>query len=160
MLCESCKERDARVQHIQVTPTGVKTVHLCDECAQQKGVQTTVTMQQHPLGELVQAVQQASAATADAASCSFCGYTGRDFRLTGRLGCAHCYEALEHTLRSLLRQLHGNSKHVGVRYTAPLVRMERSEDSLHDLEDRLKRAVASEQFELAAELRDRIRVLE
>jgi protein arginine kinase activator len=33
-------------------------------------------------------------------------------------------------------------------------------DSVHDLRDRLERAVAAEQFELAAELRDRIRVLE
>ena len=160
MLCESCKERDAIVQHIQVTPTGVKNVHLCDKCAAEKGVETTITMQQHPLGDLVQAVQQASNATADAASCTFCGYTQRDFRMTGRLGCAHCYEALENSLRALLRQLHGNSKHVGVRYTAPQVQMESSVDSIHDLEDKLRRAVASEQFELAAELRDRIRVLE
>jgi len=160
MLCESCKERDAIVQHIQVTPTGVKHVHLCDKCAAEKGVETTITMQQHPLGDLVQAVQQASAGTADAPSCSFCGSTQRDFRMTGRLGCAHCYEALEHSLRALLRQLHGNSKHVGVRYTAPQVQMESSIDSIHDLEDRLRRAVASEQFELAAELRDRIRVIE
>lgn len=160
MVCESCKERDAVVQHIQVTPTGVKNVHLCDKCANEKGVETTISMQQHPLGDLVQAVQQASNATADALSCSFCGYTQRDFRMTGRLGCAHCYEALENSLRALLRQLHGNSKHVGVRYTAPLVRMEESVDSIHDLEDRLRRAVQAEQFELAAELRDRIRVIE
>lgn len=160
MLCESCKERDAIVQHIQVTPTGVKNVHLCEKCAKEKGVETTITLQQHPLGDLVQAVQQASAATSDAASCTFCGYTQRDFRMTGRLGCAHCYEALENSLRALLRQLHGNSKHVGVRYTAPQVQMESSVDSIHDLEDKLRRAVASEQFELAAELRDRIRVIE
>jgi protein arginine kinase activator len=160
MLCESCKERDAVVQHIQVMPTGVQNVHLCEKCAAAKGVETTITMQQHPLGDLVQAVQQAAAATADAASCTFCGSTQRDFRMTGRLGCAHCYEALEHSLRALLRQLHGNSKHVGIRYVAPQVQMESSVDSIHDLEDRLRRAVASEQFELAAELRDRIRVIE
>jgi protein arginine kinase activator len=33
-------------------------------------------------------------------------------------------------------------------------------DTLHDLRDRLRRAVDSEQFELAAELRDRLRVIE
>lgn len=161
MLCESCKERDAVVDHIKVLPSGVQHVHLCEKCAAAKGVETTITMQQHPLGDILQAVQQqASAATSDASSCGFCGATARDFRLSGRLGCAHCYEAMENSLRELLRRLHGNSKHVGQRYVAPLVQMESKVDSVHDLEDRLRRAVESEQFELAAELRDRIRVIE
>jgi protein arginine kinase activator len=161
MLCETCKERDAVVHHIQVIATGVQHVHLCEKCAAAKGVETTITMHQHPLGEMLQAVQQqTSSTTADAASCTFCGYTPRDFRTSGRLGCAHCYDALEHSLRELLRSLHGNSKHVGQRYTAPQVQMESKVDSIHDLEDRLRRAVESEQFELAAELRDRIRVIE
>jgi protein arginine kinase activator len=33
-------------------------------------------------------------------------------------------------------------------------------DSIHDLRDRLQRAVETEQFELAAELRDRLKVIE
>lgn len=161
MLCEICGERDAVVESIKVLPTGVQHVHLCDKCAKAKGVETTITMQQHALGDMLHAVQQqASLVTADAASCGFCGATARDFRATGRLGCAHCYEAMEHSLRELLRRLHGNSKHVGKRYVAPQVQMESKVDSVHDLEDRLRRAVESEQFELAAELRDRIRVIE
>lgn len=161
MLCENCKERDAVVHHIQVVPAGVQHVHLCEKCAAAKGVETTITMQQHQLGDILQAVQQqTTAAGADAASCSFCGATPRDFRLSGRLGCAHCYDALENSLRELLRRLHGNSRHVGKRYVVPLVEMESKVDSIHDLEDRLRRAVDSEQFELAAELRDRIRVIE
>lgn len=161
MLCENCKERDAVVHHIQVVPAGVQHVHLCEKCAAAKGVETTITMQQHPLGDILQAVQQAApSGSTDAASCSFCGATARDFRATGRLGCAGCYDAMEHSLRELLRRLHGNSKHAGHRYVAPQVQMESKVDSIHDLEDRLHRAVIAEQFELAAELRDRIRVIE
>lgn len=161
MMCENCKERDAVVHHIQVVPTGVKQLHLCEKCAAAKGVETTITMPQHPLGDILHAVQQqASTTTGDAAVCSFCSATSRDFRTTGRLGCAHCYDAMEQSLRELLRRLHGSSKHVGRRYDPPHVQMESKVDSIHDLEDRLRRAVESEQFELAAELRDRIRVIE
>ncbi|MGV3709823.1 MAG: UvrB/UvrC motif-containing protein [Gemmatimonas sp.] len=161
MDCQECKTRPAVVESIKVLPAGVQHVHLCEKCAREKGIQTTITMQQHALGDMLQAVQQqASLGSVDAASCGFCGATARDFRLTGRLGCAYCYEALENSLRELLRRLHGNSKHVGKRYIAPQVQMESKIDTVHDLEDRLRRAIAAEQFELAAELRDRIRVIE
>ena len=161
MLCDNCKERDAIVHLTRIVHGAVTQLHLCEKCAQEKGVETTVTVKQHPLGDILQAVQQQAATTTqDAPSCSFCGATARDFRATGRLGCAHCYEAMEHSLRELLRRLHGNSRHVGKRYDAPQVQMEGKIDSVHDLEDRLRRAVETEQFELAAELRDRLRVIE
>jgi protein arginine kinase activator len=161
MLCENCKERDANVHLTRIVENAVTQVHLCEKCARAKGVETTITMPQHPLGDILQAVQQQAAGTPrDAGTCSFCGATSRDFRATGRLGCAHCYESMENSLREMLHKLHGSSKHVGQRYTPPQVQMESKVDSIHDLEDRLRRAVESEQFELAAELRDRIRVIE
>jgi protein arginine kinase activator len=116
---------------------------------------------QHPLGDILQSVQQQGEVTAeDAAVCRFCGATARDFRATGRLGCAHCYDAMERSLRELLRRLHGSSRHVGRRYEPPATDLVARPDTVHDLRDRLRRAVAAEQFELAAELRDRLRVLE
>lgn len=67
---------------------------------------------------------------------------------------------MEHSLRELLRRLHGSSRHVGKRYDPPAAHLLEKADTVHDLRDRLRRAVDAEQFELAAELRDRIRVLE
>ncbi len=161
MLCDNCKERDAVVHLTRIVDNAVTQLHLCEKCAAAKGVETTLAMPQHPLGDILQAVQQqASSTSEDAASCTFCGSTARDFRATGRLGCPHCYDAMEHSLRELLRRLHGSSKHVGIRYETPTMDLHSKQDTLHDLHDRLHRAVASEQFELAAELRDRIRVLE
>ena len=163
MLCENCKERDAEVQLTRIMGDAVTMRHLCDKCAKAEGVETTLAVPQHALGEMLQAVQaqSSSASTAeDATSCAFCGATARDFRATGRLGCPHCYDAMERSLRELLRRLHGNSKHVGIQYHVPTAHVLEKPDSLHDLRDRLRRAVETEQFELAAELRDRLRVLE
>ena len=161
MLCDNCKERDAVVNLMRIVDNAVTQLHLCEKCAAAKGVETTLAMPQHPLGDILQAVQQQASATAgDAPSCSFCGATARDFQASGRLGCPHCYDAMERSLRELLRRLHGSSKHVGVAYEPPVAHMTAKPDTLHDLHDRLRRAVDAEHFELAAELRDRIRVIE
>lgn len=161
MLCDNCKERDAVVHHTRIADNAVTQLHLCEKCAEAKGVETTLALPQHPLGAILQAVQaEASTAAEDAASCAFCGATARDFQATGRLGCPHCYDAMERSLRELLRRLHGSSKHVGVQYDTPVAHLLQKPDSVHDLRDRLRRAVDAEQFELAAALRDRLRVLE
>ncbi len=161
MLCDTCKERDAVVNLTRIVNNAVTQLHLCEKCAKAQGVETTLAMPQHPLGDILQAVQQqASVTSGDAAACAFCGATARDFQATGRLGCPHCYDAMERSLRELLRRLHGSSRHVGTQYDVPTAHVLEKPDSVHDLRDRLRRAVETEQFELAAELRDRLRVLE
>lgn len=162
MLCDHCKEHDAVVHLTRIVDNAVTQLHLCEKCAAEKGVETTISLPQHPLGEILQAVQQQAtpASGSDAATCAFCGSTARDFRSTGRLGCAHCYDAMESSLRELLRRLHGGSKHVGQRYTPPRPESLAEGDARVELRDKLQRAVDAEQFELAAELRDKLRVLE
>lgn len=161
MLCDNCKERDAVVHLTRIVDNAVSQLHLCEKCAAAKGVETTLSVPQHPLGDILQAVQQQAATTSeDAAACAFCGATARDFRATGRLCCPHCYDAMERSLRELLRRLHGSSRHVGQKYETPVTHVVDKPDTLHDLRDRLRRAIENEQFEAAAELRDRIKALE
>jgi protein arginine kinase activator len=104
--------------------------------------------------------QQFSPDKGEPVHCSFCSSTLADFRATGRLGCAHCYEAFESSLRDLLRRVHGNSRHIGRRYVAPLPSELPHVSSATELRDRLKRAIDAEQFELAADLRDKLRGIE
>ena len=161
MLCENCKERDAVVNLTQVKSGAVTQLHLCEKCAAEQGVETSVAPTKHPLGDFLQAVQQQSLTVpGDQGSCHFCGATTRDFRASGRLGCARCYGAFERSLRELLRRLHGNSKHTGRRYAAPAPEMLEHANTVGQLRERLRRAIANEQFELAAELRDRLRAHE
>ena len=160
MLCDSCRERDAVVHLTQIVDNAVSVLHLCEKCAAERGVETTVAMPKpSPLGDLIQSVhQQLPAAPSETGRCTFCNASLRDFRASGRLGCAHCYRAFETSLRELLRRVHGSSRHVGRRYEAPA---SGSADErltlLGELRDRLRRAIESEQFELAASLRDKIR---
>jgi protein arginine kinase activator len=163
MLCDNCKERDAVINLTQVEHDAKVTLHLCEPCAQAKGVETGVAVLKSPLGGFITAMGKGAPTLLptpqDGLRCPSCGATLKDFRESGRLGCAECYEAFAGHLRDLLRRLHGSSQHVGERYEAPGERAD-PRHALLDLKEQLRRAVDNENFELAAELRDRIRVLE
>ena len=161
MLCDSCRERDAVVHLTQIVENTVTQLHLCERCAADRGVETTVAVPKHPLGDFLQAVhQQVAPVVSDSNRCSFCGTTMADFRSTGRWGCPRCYSTFEGGMRELLRRVHGNSRHVGRAYRPPQPESMERAAVLNELKERLRRAVETEQFELAADLRDRIRVLE
>jgi protein arginine kinase activator len=163
MLCDNCKERDAIINLTQVEHDSKVTLHLCEQCAQQKGVETGGAVLKTPLGGFLTALGTGGAVLptpSDGLRCSSCGSTLRDFRDAGRLGCDQCYVAFELHLRDLLRRLHGSSQHVGERYDIPGAATADPRGRLLDLKAQLRRAVDGENFELAAELRDRIRVLE
>jgi protein arginine kinase activator len=163
MLCDNCKERDAVINLTQVEHDSKVTLHLCEQCAQQKGVETGGAVLKSPLGDLVGKLGKGTTmlpTPADGLRCRACGATLRDFRETGRLGCAECYTAFDFHLRDLLRRLHGSSHHAGERYAPPGADQADPRRLLLELKEQLRRAVENENFELAAELRDRIRVLE
>ena len=161
MVCDVCRERDAVVHLTQVHSEGTSLLHLCEKCAAERGVDTPATTLKHPLGGFLHAVQQQMVvAPSDGVRCSFCSFSLKDFRATGRLGCPQCYSTFERSLRDLLRRVHGSSRHVGRRYQAPQPELMERTNLLGELRDRLRRAIESEQFELAADLRDRIKVLE
>jgi protein arginine kinase activator len=164
MQCDHCGERPAAIHLTQIVNNSVTQVHLCEVCAAEKGVHTSASIAKFPLSDFLASLGKATTKTEagpDAATpCSFCGATLADFRETGRLGCPHCYATFEVHLRDLLRRLHGSSQHVGEIYLPQGTRAQEATRTLVDLRDQLRRAVEAENFELAAELRDRIRVLE
>jgi protein arginine kinase activator len=159
MVCDQCHERDAIVHLTQIVESVVTQVHLCERCAAERGIETTTP--KNPLGDFLQAVQQQAVQfPGDAARCAYCGTSLRDFRASGRLGCAHCYGAFEQSLRELLRRVHGGTRHEGWRYGVRDPDLMSRDLTLHELRERLQRAVAAEEFESAAALRDQIRGLE
>lgn len=176
MVCENCGERPAVIHLTQVVGGTTTTMHLCEQCAAEKGVETGATLTKFPLSDFLASLGKAGDQPAGLESaCPACGATLANFRETGRLGCAACYDTFEGHLRDLLRRLHGSAVHAGERYRARAVQVagrtaERDDElepeptttsrRLLELRAQLKQAVETENFELAAELRDRIRVLE
>jgi protein arginine kinase activator len=173
MRCENCGERDAVIHLTQIVNNSVTTTHLCEPCAAEKGVETGASVAKFPLGDFLASLGKGGAPEQAEGGvdvpCAWCGATLKDFRQTGRLGCARCYESFAGSLRDLLRRLHGNARHVGEQYR-PVLALATGGASdagpgspvreLDQLREHLRRAVAEEDFERAAELRDRIRALE
>jgi protein arginine kinase activator len=161
MLCDSCHERDAVVHLTTIQDNAVHQLHLCERCAAERGVETTVATPKHPLGEFLHdSQQQLAMPNGEGLRCTFCNTSMGDFRATGRWGCARCYTNFEAGIRELLRRVHGNHRHVGRTYHPPMSESLERSAVLGELKDRLRRAIDSEQFELAADLRDRIKVME
>ena len=161
MLCENCGNNEAAIHLTQIQNNEMTTRHLCEPCAEQMGLSSGAPVNA-PLADFIAQMGKAIASetVAAAGTCPSCGLTLADFKKTGRLGCARCYGAFERSLRELLRRLHGNSRHTGRRYAAPAPELLEHANTVGQLRERLRRAIANEQFELAAELRDRLRTHE
>jgi protein arginine kinase activator len=164
MPCEQCREREAVIHLTQIVNEQVTTLHLCERCAAEKGVESPGSQPKTPLGTFLAAMGQELPeqvpAPKSGESCPRCGGSLQDFRESGRLGCPDCYRAFEVPLRDLLRRLHGSTHHMGERYAdrEPAAPQERHHAA--ELREQLRLAVETENFELAAELRDRLRVVE
>jgi protein arginine kinase activator len=162
MLCDDCRERDATVTLTHALKGEVSVTHLCQRCAAERGLETTSgTPFKNMIADYLPAVQQQAAmAQAELLQCAFCSMTLKDFRETGRLGCARCYSTFEQSLRALLRRVHGNARHVGRAYEPPPLDLLRESTALGELREQLRRAIAQEEFETAARIRDQIREME
>jgi protein arginine kinase activator len=162
MSCEQCHEREAVIHLTQIVNEQVTTLHLCERCAAEKGVESPGAQPKTPLGTFLAAMgqesEQAPAPRGD--TCARCGGSLQDFRESGRLGCPDCYGSFEVPLRDLLRRLHGSTRHMGERYSEDGAPPATDRKQASDLREQLRLAVETENFELAAELRDRLRVLE
>ncbi|CAB1129994.1 Nucleotide excision repair protein, with UvrB/UvrC motif [Candidatus Hydrogenisulfobacillus filiaventi] len=166
VVCERCLTRPATV-HISRVVNGERTDrYLCEACAKEEGAFPLPFNPQFTLQQLLSGLmgqpqapgQPRPALTADR-QCPACGYRYSQFVDSGRLGCPGCYDAFREELIPLIRRLHGSTQHRG---KVPL-RAGRQLRRLQDLErlrEELRQAVAREEFERAAALRDRIRELE
>ena len=165
-ICDGCGQPGAVVHLTQVVNNETKTSHLCEKCAAQKGIQASITGTSSNL-HLADFLAKMggddlplSGSPEEDAKCPFCGLSAADFREMGRLGCPQCYPTFENYLRSLLRRIHGGTHHVGKVYLPPDPSASEREKRLLALKKKLERAVAAEDFERAADLRDEIRTLE
>ncbi|HEY4321152.1 MAG TPA: UvrB/UvrC motif-containing protein [Gemmatimonadales bacterium] len=165
--CQACHERDAVVRLTQIVGDEVTTLHLCSKCAAERGVETDAETAS-PLGAFLAAMDKGGAPLAAAAAtgeeCRRCHATLEDFRASGRLGCPECWLAFERPLREMLRRLHGATRHSGEQYIAAVNDQLSPDDRVirdrSELREQLRLAIASEQFEQAAQLRDQLRVME
>lgn len=157
MLCNVCKENEATVHLTQMVDGKIKKVDLCEGCSKSNGVDdpTGFSLADLLLGLGAAQEPEATVPAGDLA-CPQCGHTQADFKKAGRLGCARCYEVFREGLEGLLRTMHKGTRHVG-KVPVSLRENRDYKEKLKTLQSKLDAAVACEDFENAALLRDEIK---
>lgn len=162
MLCEECGKRPA-VVHLTKIVNGTKSeVYLCEECAYAKGgIQANISLNEFMKNfmGINQEVNPSQRNQQAEPRCPHCGLAYHELAKNSKLGCAHCYQYFGTALEPLLRRIHGSSQHAGKiphrageRYQVNReIEMKRAE---------LQRCIAREEYEKAAQIRDRLRALE
>ena len=162
MKCEICRESVATVHLTEISNNTKKEVHLCETCAQEKGVAIHSQVKNLSLpeffGQLTETPSE-SAPEKKVQSCQVCGIDYQEFRATGKFGCASDYRVFRKELDYLLDKVHGSTQHRG-KMPVRLGLEQSRRRQIDELKKELRTAVESEEYEQAANIRDRIHMLE
>ncbi|MCA9406142.1 MAG: UvrB/UvrC motif-containing protein [Candidatus Omnitrophica bacterium] len=160
MKCDLCNKK-ATVHLTEIVDGQMTEMHLCEGCAREKSVQME---QQFGLADLLAGLGDFGKSVKPTEKvqlvCSNCQMNYDDFRKFGRLGCSECYESFKMHLGTLLKKIHGSNNHFG---KSPIKMPQKERQKIEDLQEmknKLMQAIQSEDFEKAAELRDKIRDIE
>ena len=168
MLCQNCKKNQANT-HIKMIENGELSEYmLCSECAAKMGYANVFsnflsTGFDNLFGSLFD-INTNTLATPT--KCSVCGSTFGDITKSGRVGCDNCYNIFYDELLPSIRRIHGNTEHCGKRLGRSSVINDNSnktanskESQIEILNKQLQTAIDKQEFEKAAELRDKIKSL-
>lgn len=164
MLCQNCNQEQASFHYTQIVNGQKSEFHLCPTCAGKLGYENVGNWEGSPLGLdlnnfLGNMLHQAKQVKPKSSVvCPLCGAGQDDLARTGRVGCAQCYTVFGDILRPLISQLHGNASHTG-RVPEGADDDIKTRRRLENLENRLKTAVDTQEYEEAAKLRDEINEL-
>jgi len=155
MKCDLC-DKEAVVHLTQVVDGEMKEYHLCEEHAQEQGIDIdspiSITDILMGLGQK----EKQSVAGGLTLSCPRCGMARDEFRKTGRLGCPDCYKTFMAELAAAVKAMHHSTQHIG-KIPAREGSQTRIKSKIARLQKDLETAVAREEFEAAAKIRDEIK---
>lgn len=160
MKCECCHNEEATIHLTQVIDGNVKKLNLCQECAQNSGIDlnSPISITDILLGLGSQLPIGSPSPTEFDLSCSRCQMTRTEFKKRARLGCSECYNAFMGELNALTKAMHHSSQHVG-KIPARQGNEARITAQVAALQTDIETAIAKEQYEVAANLRDRIKAM-
>ena len=158
--CDQCNQ-PATYHSVKIVKGQKIEEHLCEAHAAQAGLVPKEV--QVPINELLtNFVKLHSGATLSTQelTCPNCNMTFTEFREHSLLGCPNCYAAFEPSLASLLERAHeGATHHIG-KVPRRAGKDEHRQQRLLRMRKQLADAVAAEDYESAARLRDQIRAAE
>ena len=155
-ICDECGKQRATWHLTEFIDGQCVQQHFCDECyaRSEESPQKMEAAFRRLIAAVVPELHEQSVPR-----CPVCGIDYLEFRQHMRLGCPHDYEAFAEPLGQLIRRVHGSDRHGG-KEPAQAGAGGAVRSRVRSLLRTPKRAIAQENYELAAELRDRIGKLE
>lgn len=161
MKCEICGGRDAVIHIQQIIGKERVDLHLCEECAVERGISSSEDRIELSISNLVNGLVDVRRRkkTAAAQVCPRCGSSWDALAKRDKMGCPECYTAFHKEIRSFFRRALGKTQHRG-RLPRRLSTYKTYLVDMVKLKDGLDQALKREDYEKAARLRDRIQELE
>ncbi|GAA0469922.1 UvrB/UvrC motif-containing protein [Alkalibacillus silvisoli] len=168
MQCQKCQQHEASVHYTQVVNGQKKEVHLCEQCAHEEGYMdfTNEGLSLHhfltnmfPFDQSINQQHKEKVHPAESLTCQGCGLSYSQFRRKGKFGCSQCYETFDSYLNPIFKRVHsGNTEHVG-KIPKRIGGDIHKRKEIDQLKKNLQQVIEDENFEEAAQIRDRIRNL-
>ena len=163
-MCDECGKHPANIHLTTIVDGEKRDFNLCSEClARKKELSVDFGAIASRLSQMIRQKQEKAAETENDMpipdiSCAQCGTTYAAFRASGHVGCAQCYEAFRQPLTEWMQRTHGASRHIG-RESGGVACSVSLRMQLDKLKRMQKKAIANEEYEQAALLRDQIHAL-
>jgi len=157
MKCDKC-DKPAVVHEVTIKNGVKREIHLCAEHASEAGLVVHESVPQMLQQFMVHAAG-AGAKKEQKKACR-CGMTWAKFRKMATLGCPKCYETFLEELSPLIERAQaGRGHHIGKTPRQSQATRDRRRE-IRRLTQELEDAVAAEEYERAAQLRDELNTLE
>lgn len=160
MLCQNCQKRVANVQVTQIINNNKHVIYLCEQCAREEGKFMTGTpLSVNDFFSSIMGFAVRTSAPEQQLICDKCGMSYEEFKKVGKFGCENCYEVYGEKVIPLLKRLHGNLQYHG-KLPKKVSENVKVSKEIESLKEQLSNAIKNEEYEKAAEIRDRIKDLE
>lgn len=164
MICQECENRQAALHFTKII-NGEKTeFHICEVCARDKGELIPGTPNGFSIHNLLSGLLDFEPTAnkgekTQSLRCENCGLTYTQFGKLGRFGCSSCHKYFTERLEPLLRRVHGSTVHIG-KIPSRMGGQIKFKREIEELKRTLQKHIEDEEFEEAAQVRDKIRNIE
>lgn len=168
MLCEKCKKNEAAYHITKIVDNSKQELNLCEKCAKDLGelnfmgnldMSSPFSFQNIICGIMEYINQPNEIQKSYELSCTNCGTTYSEFKKTGYFGCSECYSSFACDIEPVIKRVQGNVRHIGKipkRQGINII----NKNEIHELKTKLQKAIEREEYEIAAEIRDKIKKIQ
>ena len=168
MLCQHCKKNEANTHIVRTVGNNTVEMYLCSDCAKECGFETSFSVSDFLFGDMLSSPFKQSKIE----RCPVCGGSFAEISASGKVGCGNCYKTFEKELYPTVARLHSLPLHKGKspkksesvceinEEEKPKIKRPTKKERIEKLKREQEEMIKCENFEKAAELRDKIKKLE